>query len=116
MRPRIWIGAAAVIVAIAVAVTWTIFHVVSGPGDPLKTVAGVFYVPGCGDDPLELDGTTWYPISPVTDGDFRANPPTPGDGQGTITIYANGRAYFVTGAGTYHSWLTTTPQDYSGVC
>lgn len=102
------------IVAVAVvAVAGLAVHLMALPEPVAKTVTGVFYVPACGNGPLELDGATWYPM---TLADLRADPPTPGSGQGEITIYSDGRAHWLSGGGLYPTWLTTTPQDYSKMC
>ena len=106
----------AIVAGTLVAAAGLAFHVVTLPGALVATETGLFYVPTCGNGPLELDGTTWYPVTPVTEAQERAIPISPGDGQGTLTIYSDGRAFFESNGGAFRGWLTTTPQDYSKMC
>ena len=106
----------AIVAGTLVAAATLAFHVVTLPAAQVKTATGLFYVPSCANGPLELDGSVWYPVAPITEAQERAIPITPGDGQGTLMIYSNGRAFFESNGGAFRGWLSTTPQDYSRMC
>jgi len=94
----------------------------------------VTYYPACGNETLEHNGRTWYPIAR----DDWATPtaralsasggrgisvsvpmvaaPGPGDDVGTLYVYREGRAYWVSESGEIHTWLTLVPQTYNWVC
>ena len=128
------IGITAAVVAVGLAVAWSHFHVPSAPGAVAQSVASINYYPACGNEVLELDGTPWYPIArsdwetPSAEAAWPSGghgigvsvpmvaAPGPGDDVGTLTIYDNGIAYFVTDNGDIHTWLTTAPQTYNWVC
>jgi len=93
----------------------------------------VVYYPACGNETLIYEGKTWYPISrdwatPTTQA-FAASggrgisasvpmvaPPGPGDDLGTLYVYQEGRAYWVSDNGSLDTWLTLVPQTYNWVC
>ena len=136
------IGVTAAVVAVGLALAWSHFHVPSAPGAPTKTLVLAGYYPACGNETLEVDGTTWYPINrpdweaPNFDGPTPAAAqvtgasggrgisasvpmvaaPGPGDDHGTLVIYDNGTAYWNSDSGNIHTWLTTAPQTYNWVC
>lgn len=134
-RRRAWvIGVTAAVVLVGLALVWSHFHVASSPGTAAESVAGVLYYPACGNEVLEHDGTTWYPIKRpdwVTPSAAAAlasggrgistsvpmvAAPGPGDDVGTLEIYDNGVAYFTSDSGDIDTWLTTAPQTYKWVC
>jgi hypothetical protein len=109
----------------------------SGPGTPTDTVAQVEYYPACGNELLEHDGTTWYPFKPTTDwpepifdgptasalglphggrGVAAVAAPGPGDDVGTLVVYDNGIAYWMSDSLTLGTWLTTKRITYNWVC
>ena len=141
------IGVTAAVLVVGLGLAWSYFHVPSAPGAPSANRAVVIYYPACGNEVLEYDGTTWYPIqrpdweAPIFDdptesptatasgasggagghglGTSRAHvvaAPGPGDDRGTLVIYDNGVAYFMSDSGDIATWLTTAPQTYNWVC
>ena len=137
------IGITAAVVAVGLALAWSHFHVASSPGKAEKTLVLAGYYPACGNETLEVDGTTWYPIkrdgwqepsfdSPTATVTPQASAasggrgigvsapmvaaPGPGDDHGTLMIYDNGIAYWNSDSGNIHTWLTTAPQTYNWVC
>lgn len=112
----------------------------TAPGRQVSVVAGVAYYPACGNELLTHDGTVWYPFTPerpqdfptpVARGDGGPGPglsrdapivlpavvaPGPGDDIGTLTIFDNGIAYFVTDSGDLSTWLTTEKITYTWAC
>ena len=83
---------------------------------PVKTETGIFWLPDCTNGSLELDGTTWYPVHVVTDAEMAAHPPTPGSGQGQVTLYSDGSAYWLSMGGLYGTWLTTDSGNFEKAC
>jgi hypothetical protein len=83
---------------------------------PVKTETGIFWVPGCGDGPLVIDGASWYPadVDAVTKGS--EDRITPGDGQGTFTEYSNGTARWDSMGGAFRGPLTTDPANFEKAC
>jgi len=104
----------------------------------------VRYYPACGNETLEYGGTTWYPL-PMWVGDefgdqivglieeassvdrepyrfatrsglVRVAPPGPGDDIGTLVIWADGFARWVSDNGNLDTWLTTTELQYPWEC
>ena len=111
------------------------------PGDLVDTVADVRFYPACGNEPLTVDGVTWYPFVPANLAEFpevtaiavpsgeggmgggtmRASLPAvaapgPGDDSGTLTVYEGGLAFWVSDSGALETWLTDQELEYSWDC
>jgi hypothetical protein len=87
-----------------------------GAPHPVSSQSGVLWVPTCENDPLEIDGTTWYPadVTAVTrDAEGKI---TPGSGQGTFVAYSDGTAYWTSLDGAFHGRLTTDGADFESAC
>lgn len=102
-----------------------------------ETIEDVAYYYACGNEVLELpDGRRFYPFvdqdavdedafagvgpSRVVSASFLATmlavpAPEPGDDTGTLTIYEDGTARFVSDTGT-EAWLTEEERTYDWVC
>lgn len=114
-----------------------------GPAEPSEPIAvaavidDVEYYPGCQNEPVEIGGTTWYPLADFEfgreldeiTGQDRAGPevgpagfrspavadPGPGDDTGTLVAYADGIARYETDSGGVF-WLTDDEQTYDWIC
>ncbi|WP_156165401.1 hypothetical protein [Demequina rhizosphaerae] len=109
------------------------------PGAVVETVEGVEAYPACGNEPLTVDGTTWYPFTPSNLDEFPeaaalATPggglgggtmrnvlpavaePGPGDDVGTLTVYEGGFAYWASDSGDIRTLLTDQEIEYNWVC
>jgi hypothetical protein len=111
------------------------------PGDVVDTVTDVQFYPACGNEPVTVDGVTWYPFVPANLAEFPevaalATPageggmgggtmraalpavaaPGPGDDSGTLTVYEGGLAFWVSDSGALETWLTDQELEYSWVC
>ena len=98
----------------------------------------VHWYPACATSPITVGGTvffpwpltsppideTRYPMPPLHSGTTAGGggtrvpgvmPPGPGDDIGTLIVYSNGMARFVSDSGKT-AWLTTTEQRYDYVC
>lgn len=100
----------------------------------------VAYYPACGNETLLFDGTTWYPVQEY---DFpevydraangprenapdevavrgfaapRVAEPGPGDDVGTLVVWSDGVAYFVSDSGDLFAWLVQDELTYQWVC
>lgn len=102
-----------------------------------ETIAGVDYYYACGNEVLELpDGRRFYPFveqDQVNEDAYLGAPPPqgasarfavatlavpmpePGDDTGTLTIFEEGTARFVSETGI-EAWLTDEEQTYNWVC
>ena len=114
-----------------------------GPHGAVSSVhEDVMYYPACGNETLDYEGTMWFPFSsdesetwatPVAMADAAPGglgggfarvalrlptvaAPGPGDDIGTLTIYEDGIAYWVSENGELDTWLTSTPLEYNWVC
>jgi hypothetical protein len=108
-----------------------------GPGNLVETYGEVEYYPACGNELVEFEGTTWYPFKPTTDwpepifdgptasalalpsggkGIAMVAAPGPGDDVGTLLVFDNGIAYFMSDSMNIHTWLTTRHITYNWVC
>ena len=111
------------------------------PGITIMTIAeaieGVEYYPACGNEVLDLDGVLWYPIdetlapelwaaattidrepydAATVNGFARVAEPGPGDDVGTVVVYVDGIARFVSDSGNLDRWLTSEEQTYPWEC
>ena len=105
---------------------------------------GVLAYPACGNEPFEHRGVTWYPLfsegfdpmmddlqervdevlavqresSPVrgVHGLVRVFAPGPGDSIGTLVVWADGVARWVSDSGDLDVWLVDEPISYSWIC
>lgn len=135
MTIRRWILVAVLaILAIAGGLAVVNLAVAPSPGGYADRIGGVQYYPACGNETLEFEGRTWYPIArddwaPPVDralgvtggaGIAMSVPtvaaPGPGDNVGTLYLWNTGRAYWVSDNGELATWLTVVPQRYNWVC
>ena len=136
-RKRWWrwvlLGVGALVVLLGVAV-WANLRVSPAPEGYASTTHGVSYYPACGNELLHHDGRTWYPISRddwatpsakalaasggrgIAAGVHEVAAPGPGDNKGTLYVYRDGRAYWVSDSGNLDTWLTLVPQVYNWMC
>jgi hypothetical protein len=100
---------------------------------------GVEFYPACGNEQLEHDGVVWYSVQEfeypdvyerVVDGDREQAPesvtvhgiaprvaaPGPGDDVGTLVVWSDGVAYFVSDSGDLHAWLVQEELTYNWEC
>lgn len=105
---------------------------------------GVLAYPACGNEPFDHQGVTWYPLfsegfdpmmddlqervdevlavqrecSPVrgVQGLARVPAPGPGDSIGTLVVWADGVARWVSDSRDLDVWLVDEPISYSWVC
>lgn len=88
----------------------------------------VLFYPACGNEVLHHEGVDFYQLLPEEDIEvvrlgFGAGvgvplvaPPGPGDDVGTLTVYSDGFARFVSDSGLLDVWLTQEFRDYNWVC
>ncbi|MGC4174392.1 hypothetical protein [Demequina sp.] len=131
---------AGVLLVVALGLVWANLNVGPGPNGYVSKHEGVQFYPACGNDVLEFEGKTWYSISrddwetpsaqaAVTEYRTAASggrgaatgvrivaAPGPGDDVGTLYVYRDGRAYWVSDSGALDTWLTLVPQTYNWVC
>ncbi len=111
----------------------------TGPAAIVSVHDGVRFYPACGNEELEYDGVHWYIDHPELEGDnydarqvfppleggggrgySRGAPmvvaPGPGDDVGTLTVYSNGTAYWISDSGDLDAHLTTEVRTYNWVC
>lgn len=113
-----------------------------GPGagtgtEVVETIEGVDYYYACGNEVLQLpDGRRFYPFAEqhavdeeaylgapapsaatasVVAATLAVPAPEPGDDTGTLTVYEDGTARFVSDSGT-EAWLTEDEQTYNWEC
>jgi hypothetical protein len=129
-------GALIALVA-AVALAGCAASIPGGPGERVDIVHVDDYYPACGNETVDIDGTTYYPFLPADDAQFdkplaialgeggragysrsvgRVVAPGPGDDSGTVVIYDNGIAFFRSDSGNIETWLTRVKQEYDWVC
>ena len=94
--------------------------------------------PACGNEPVRHDGVTWYPFDAgsapelwksaiesvnrevyevaIVSGFARVAPPGPGDDLGTLIVWADGIARWMSDSGNLDVWLTTDELTYDWVC
>lgn len=130
---------AAVLVAAVAGCGGSIDPVAPGTGPAVvEVVEDVDYYYACGNEILELaDGRRFYPLveqDSVDPDDYLSAPveaseglvlaaglvlavvePGPGDDTGTLTIYDDGMAYFVSDSGI-EAWLDDEERQYEWVC
>ncbi len=116
-----------------------------GPGDPVvqATIVGVFegvqFYPACGNEELEHEGVVWYQVQEseypelydrAVNGDRESPPdtvsvqgfaprvmaPGPGDDIGTLIVWSDAVAYFVSDSGDLHAWLVQDELTYNWEC
>lgn len=108
------------------------------------TYEGVTTYPACGNETFEHLDVTWYPLvqeglDPVTDdlqgraddvlavereaspvfevhGLLRVVPPGPGDAIGTLAVWADGVARWVSDSGDLDVWMIDDPITYNWAC
>lgn len=130
-----WVFTAVIVVAVlAGALWWVNLKVSPSPTGWASATPDVAFYPACGNETLVHDGVTWYPIvrddwpapsaKPATASGGRGigasvpmvAAPGPGDDTGTLYVYREGKAYWVSDSGNLHTWLTVVPQTYNWVC
>ena len=100
---------------------------------------GVDFYPACGNEQLSHDGTTWYQVQQneypeiyerVTNGNREDPPetvavrgfaprvvaPGPGDNVGTLVVWSDGVAYFVSDSGDLTAWMVDDELTYPWEC
>lgn len=105
---------------------------------------GVEAYPACGNEPFDHDGVTWYPLftdgyesvdpdlqpkvdevlaverEPAPEGEpqglARVAPPGPGDDIGTLVVWADGVARWMSDSGNLDVWLVDDVITYNWVC
>jgi hypothetical protein len=115
----------------------------TGWSEPEATIVGVYdgvgFYPACGDEQLEYDGVVWYQVQEyeypeiydrAVNGNREQAPetvtvhglaarvvaPGPGDDVGTLVVWSDGVAYFVSDSGDLHAWLVQEELTYNWVC
>ena len=135
MTRKRWILTAVIaVVVIFGALVGVNLHVAPAPNGYVSAEAGVAYYPACGNELLHHGGRTWYPISRhdwatpsakalaasggrgISASVSAVAAPGPGDDEGTLYMYRDGRAYWVSDSGNIQTWLTLVPQVYNWVC
>lgn len=108
------------------------------PGAVESTLQNVEYYPACGNEILTVDGMTWYPFTPENPDEYpdpaldilpvidglpnkgssvgMVLPPDPGDDVGTLVIYGNDLAYWLSDSRSLDTWLTASEVEYNWVC
>ena len=122
---------------------------VTGQGPAPVEIVGVYEgvnaYPACGNEPLQHDGVTWYPVmqfgyrpfdsglqaradqiltvervdppGAVVQGFVRRVPsPGPGDDIGTLVVWADGVARWISDSGKLDVWMIDDEISYSWVC
>lgn len=127
-----WIGFATLVVALLVAVAACAAQT---PGTEEPTASEVVavhedvdYYGACGNEVLQLDGERFYPLLEDEEIDTTrygsgmgvhvstVSLPGPGDDVGTLTVYGDGYAHFVSDSKTFDIWLTSESRTYNWVC
>jgi len=113
----------------------------AGEVHKVGTYTDVPFYPACGNEILEYEGSIWYPLLPddqkpaptdlpeptgqaagasggrgISASVHLVVAPGPGDDTGTLTIYDDGTAYWVSDNGHLDTWLTTDEITYEWVC
>lgn len=104
-----------------------------GSVQPEEVIEDAQYYYACGNEVLVLDdGRVFYPLLREDQETFDTEPyaagaivsvdrfaavmpPGPGDDTGTLTIYEDGMAHWVSDSGT-EAWLTTETIEYNWMC
>lgn len=117
----------------------TIEPLIDPAADPVPLVGvfeGVSFYPACGNETLTYDGVTWYQVhrseypdeyasvfavdreQPAAPQGFalRVVAPGPGDDIGTLTVWSDGVAHFVSDSGDLEAWLIDDELSYGWVC
>lgn len=138
-----WVGFGVLALALAVTVA-ACGAETSGPGGDGKSSAtsavapaepevvavheDVRFYPACGNEVLRYEDLELYmllrgeDIEEVRFGHgqgvrfLTVAPPGPGEDVGTLTVYSDGYARFVSDNGAFDVWLTPEPRDYNFVC
>lgn len=111
--------------------------------EPEATVVGAYegveFYPACGDEQLEHEGVVWYQVQEFEYPEIydraangyreqapesvavhgfaaRVVAPGPGDDIGTLVVWSDGVAYFVSDSGDLHAWLVQEELTYTWVC
>ena len=121
---------AALICGIALGIVFHNQQPITPTGPTIVAVyENVEWYPPCSTSPITVDGHVLYPIpmgDPVPNASFYPMsvaggggeyviPPGPGDDIGTVTLYSDGFARFVSHSGNV-AWLTSEVQAYNYVC
>ncbi len=106
-------------------------HSSGGGGEEPEAFAvhhDVEYYGACGNEVLRLGRETYYPLLEDEELDVirygsgtgvhvsTVERPGPGDDIGTLTVYSDGYARFVSDSGTYDIWLTEQEREYTWEC
>jgi len=108
------------------------------PGKAVSVTPDVRFYPACGNETVAIDGVRWYQFDPSNPDDYpdptldilpmiegwpgmgsslpRVIAPGPGDDVGTLVVYENDLAYWVSDSHDLDTWLTTRVIDYNWVC
>jgi hypothetical protein len=115
----------------------------AAPVEVIAVYDGVAFYPACGNETLRHEGVTWYPIVHVgfepmmpelqervdavlsverelwprdPQGLARVAPPGPGDDVGTMAVWADGVARWVSDSGALDVWMVDDEIAYSWEC
>lgn len=119
-------------------VTWDGEYDFGAPGEAISVTADVPFYPACGNEVLSWDGRDWYPFTPSNPDAFpdptldilptiegwpsggasvaMVAAPGPGDDVGTLVVYENDLAYWVSDSRDLDTWMTNTNLTYSWLC
>lgn len=125
-----WWGFGTLVAALLVTVAACGAQTSPGGDDPsvVEVYEDVSFYGACGNEILVHEDLVLYPLLPEEEIDvtrygagmgvrFSAvAPPGPGDDIGTLTLYDDGYARFVSENGEYDIWLTEEERDYDWVC
>lgn len=83
--------------------------VLASPGAQIATYRDVPFYPACDNETLSYEGKLWFSFRPANPDEF----PTPtADDVGTLTVYEDGSAYWVSNSGDLDRWLTNHELAY----
>lgn len=125
-----WWGFGTLLVALLVTVAACGTQTSPGGDDPsvVEVYEDVSFYGACGNEVLHHEDLVLYQLLPEEEIDVTrygsgmgvhvraVAPPGPGDDIGTLTLYDDGYARFVSENGEYDIWLTEEERDYNWVC